>query len=62
GRSIAVFIGWQGIAGLIAVALFGVGSGWQKGSSTRRLSRLPLWIALTQMAVFGAILVWSLTN
>ena len=62
GHAIAVFMGWQAIAGLIAVALFGVGIGWQKGSSTRRLSRVPLWIALAQVAIFGVALAWSLVE
>ena len=40
------FLGWQGIAGIAAVALYGVGLAWEKGSAARNLSRWPLILAV----------------
>ena len=31
------YLGWQGIAGMIAVAVWGVGRGWPKGRGARSL-------------------------
>ncbi|MEL7027306.1 MAG: hypothetical protein AAGO57_08790 [Pseudomonadota bacterium] len=39
------FLGWQAIATCLALAAFGVGRAWPKGSGTRVVSRLPLWLA-----------------
>ena len=53
----AVYLGWQGIAGMAAVALYGVGSAWEKGSAVRRLSRVPIALAFLQATAILAILV-----
>ena len=44
------FLGWQGIAGIIAFACFAVGRSFAKGSGSRRISAVPLGMAL--MVVF----------
>lgn len=54
----AVYLGWQGIAGIAAVAIYGVGLAWERGSGARRLSRLPIILAFLQaMGVLG-VLFW----
>ena len=54
GGRIFAFLGWQGIAGLIAFASFAVGRGFPKGSGVRRISGVPLGMAL---AVVGLVVV-----
>lgn len=58
--NIAVYLGWQSIAGIAAVAIYGVGLAWEKGSATRRLSRLPVIVALLQTIAILAIFAWAL--
>ncbi len=51
------FLGWQGIAGMIALALWGVGRGLPKGSGARRISAVPLGITVAVLsALIGAVL------
>lgn len=47
------FLGWQGVAGLIAFASFAVGIGFPKWSGVRRISGVPLGMAL---AVVGLVI------
>ena len=54
-----VYLGWQGIAGMIAVALWGVGRGWPKGASTRQLTAVPLVLGLLQVAGIIGIIAWA---
>ena len=52
----AVFLGWQGAAGVISVAVWGLGRSWPKGNGVRALSAIPLVIALLLgLAVLGVI-------
>ena len=41
-----VFAGWQGVAGMLAVAAHGLGRRWPKGASVRRIATIPLIIAV----------------
>lgn len=41
-EALGAFLGWQGMAGLFALAAFGVSRAWPKGSPTRRLGAVPL--------------------
>ncbi|PHQ96274.1 MAG: hypothetical protein COB40_08940 [Marinosulfonomonas sp.] len=56
---VAGFMGWQGVAGMIAFACWGIGWGFPKGSGVRRISAVPLGMALALvlallgLAVFG---------
>lgn len=59
---ISVFFNWQAIAGIIAVAVFGVGLGWEKGSVVRRFSRAPLLIAVAQVVAIVAVVVITRMN
>ncbi len=54
----AVFLGWQGIAALLALAVFGVGRRWPPGSAVRRLSWVPLLGALAIAAMVSGVLAW----
>ena len=55
------FLEWQAVACIIAVAVFGVGIAWEKGSAVRRLTYLPVLLALILAAgVIGAA-IWSQT-
>ena len=44
------FLGWQAIAGLVGLAVFGVGRSWPKRSGPRRVSVWPLRLALLLLA------------
>lgn len=58
GRARA-YLGWQGLAGLLAIAVLGVGRRWPKGSSVRRLSLVPLAIAIFHAVAIGGVLLWA---
>lgn len=55
----AVFLGWQGIAAMLALAVFGVSRGWPKGCAERGLGWVPLGFALVLAALVGAFIVWA---
>lgn len=50
-----VFLGWQGVAGITATAIWGVGRGFPKRTGIRRISAVPLGMAL---ALVILVLVW----
>ena len=56
---IATFLGWQGIAGLLALCIFGVARAWTPGSSVRRLAAVPLGLAAALIAVFLGVAGWA---
>ena len=58
GRARA-YLGWQGVAGMLAVATFGIGRRWPRASAVRRLSIVPLAIALLHAIAIGAVLLWA---
>ena len=49
------FLGWQGVAGITAAAIWGVGRGFPKRTGIRRISAVPLGMAL---ALVILVLVW----
>ena len=51
----AGFLGWQGVAGITAMAIWGVGRGLTKRTGIRRISSVPLGMAL---ALVILVLVW----
>ncbi len=55
----AVYLGWQGIAGMLALAIFGVGRRWPKGTGVRGLSSGPLVLAALQVVAILGILWWA---
>ncbi|MBT8418548.1 MAG: hypothetical protein KJO42_14005 [Silicimonas sp.] len=55
----AVYLGWQGIAGMLAIAVFGVGWGWPKGSAVRGLAVVPLVIAGLHLLAIAVVIFWA---
>ncbi len=53
------YLGWQAIAGMFAIAIAAVGRDWSKGSGVRRLSLVPLGLALLHILALVAIFVWA---
>lgn len=49
------FLGWQGIAGVLAVAVYGVSRLWPRGAAARQLGALPMWLAFLLIAVIAAL-------
>ena len=56
---VTAFLGWQGVAGILAVAVFAIGNAWPRASGIRRLSRIPLGLALFQTAAIIAVILWA---
>ena len=56
---VVTYLGWQGIAGMLAVAIWGVGRSWPKGAGARRLSAVPLALALLHAVAIAAIVAWA---
>jgi len=56
---IAGFLGWQGVAGMFAFACWGVGRGFSIGSGIRRISAVPLGLALALVIVVLGVVFWS---
>jgi len=50
------FLGWQGVAGTLAFACWGVGWSFERGLGIRRISTVPLGMALL---VILAIIGWT---
>ncbi|MEO1239932.1 MAG: hypothetical protein AAFW64_09865 [Pseudomonadota bacterium] len=55
------FLGWQAISACLALAGFGVGRAWPKGSGPRVVARLPLWTAVGLATALGIYVLGSLT-
>ena len=53
------FLGWQGVAGMLAFAVWGVGLGFPKGSGIRRTSAVPLGTALALILLIVGMVVWA---
>ncbi len=53
------FLGWQAIAGVVAIGIFGVSRAWAKGSPVRQMARLPLLIAGLIATGLVIIRVWA---
>ena len=50
-----LYAGWQGIAAVLAVAVFGIGRAWPSGSAVRRMAAFPLVVAALQAAVLAGL-------
>ncbi len=51
------FLGWQGVAGVMAVAVYGVSRLWPRGAAARQLGNLPLALAFLLLAVIAALVL-----
>ena len=56
---VTAYLGWQGIAGMISIALFAVGRGWPKGSAVRRMAVVPFAVALLHVLAILGIILWA---
>jgi hypothetical protein len=53
------FLGWQGVAGMLAFAVWGVGLGFPNGSGIRRTSAVPLGMALALILLLIGLVIWA---
>jgi len=56
------FFGWQAIAGMIALALWGIGRSFPKRSGIRRVSGIPFAMALALIIFLVSASIFSPTN
>ena len=57
--NIGIFLGWQGVAGALAVAIFGVSRPWPRGAAVRRMGVVPLSLALVLVAGIAGVRYWA---
>ena len=53
------FLGWQGVAGLFALACFGVSRAWPKTSGVRRLAAVPIGLSILLLLGVLALVVFA---
>ena len=53
------FLGWQGVAGIIAVAIFGIARQWPKRSAVRNLAAVPMSFAALLIIVVIGMAFWT---
>ncbi|MXQ08458.1 hypothetical protein GQ651_11430 [Alphaproteobacteria bacterium GH1-50] len=56
---ISAYLGWQGIAGVLSLGLWGAARGWPKGTSARQLSAVPLLLALFHVMLIVGVILWG---
>ena len=56
---ISGFLGWQGLAGIIAFACWGIGWAFARSSSIRRISAVPMAMALALLMVMVGMVLFS---
>ncbi len=56
---VMAFLGWQAIAAMLAPVVWGIGRAWPKGSAVRRLSRVPMGLAVLLGIALGAVVLWA---
>ncbi len=55
---ITTYLGWQGVAGMLGLAIFAVGRSWPKRSTVRVMSIVPIGLALLHVAAIIGIILW----
>ena len=58
-EKVSQFLGWQGVAGLCAIAVFGVSRSWPKGSAVRQLALAPVGFAVLVVVAMVVVRIWS---
>jgi hypothetical protein len=58
-KQVSNFLGWQAIACVMALAFWGVGRAWPKGSGGRRLAGIPLAASAILALAMGAAFFWT---
>ena len=56
---IEAFLGWQGVAGVLAIAIFAIGRRWPVGTSIRKLSMVPLILLALLVSAIAVIILWA---
>lgn len=56
---VGLFLGWQGVAGVIAMAIFGISRAWPRGAAVRWLGAVPLGLAALLVAAILALADWA---
>lgn len=55
----AVFFGWQGIAGILALGVYAVSLQWPRFSGVRQISVLPMFLAALVLAGLVFLILWA---
>ncbi len=55
------FLGWQGVAGMLAFGCWGIGWSFPKGSGIRRASAVPLVLALALVLVIIGMVIFGVS-
>ena len=53
------YLGWQGVAGMIALAVFALGRDWPKGSPVRKITFVPLFLAILHVWAIIGVIAWA---
>ena len=53
------FLGWQAIAGLFSIAIWAIGRHWPRRTPMRRLTSVPILIAVLLAASIFALVFWG---
>ncbi len=56
---ITAFLGWQGVAAMLSIAVFAVSRGWPRGSTPRRLGVLPITAAGLLLVIVLGLMGWA---
>lgn len=56
---ISGFLGWQGVAAMLAFACWGIGWSFPKGTGIRRVSMVPMGMALALILVVAGMVVFA---
>ena len=52
-------LGWQGVAGVLAVLTWGVGRRLEPGSGARKLAAFPVLVAVVLVLALVGLLIWA---
>lgn len=53
------FLGWQGLGGMFALAIWNIGRSYPKESGARRISKLPIHMAVLLILVLIGMVVYE---
>ena len=56
---VKVFLGWQGIAGVAGIAIFGVSRAWPRESPIRQAGMVPVGLALLLVLGILGVIGWA---
>ena len=53
------FLGWQGMAGVLALAVFAVSLQWPESAGVRKVARVPLILTGVLVAGIAGVILWA---